>query len=119
MTREADRERHVELLLGRVVRDARGRRVGRLEEIVARKDGGDFVVSHYLVGPAAWFQRVAVHGLGFRGGRLGQVYRIEWDQMDLTEPSHPRATCSREDLHVEHLPPRKRGLTRRPARRMA
>jgi hypothetical protein len=119
MTREAAHERHVELLLGRVVRDAVGLRVGRIEEIVAKKDGDEFVVSHYLVGPAAWFQRVAVRGLGLRGGRLGQVYRIEWDQMDLTEPLHPRATGPRDQLHVEHLPPRKRGLTRRPARRMA
>jgi sporulation protein YlmC with PRC-barrel domain len=113
------REVKVERLVGRIVRDAGGHRVGRLSEIVAKKDGDEFVVTGYIVGPVAWVHRFAVTGLGLRMRGLGQVYRVEWDQMDLSDPRQPRTTCARHELSREKLPRRKRGLTRRPTHPLA
>ena len=113
------REVKVEHLIGRIVRDAAGHRVGRLCEIVAKKDGDEFVVSGYIVGPVAWIHRFAVTGLGLRMRSLGQVYRVEWDQMDLSDPGQPRTTCARDELSREEWPRRKRGLTRRPTHPLA
>jgi hypothetical protein len=118
MTERSNHEVHAELLIGRTVRDGNGTAIGRLAEIVAKRDGDAFVVSHYLVGPRAWIHRFAVHGLGLRLRGLAWIYRVEWDRMDLTDPEHPRVVCGRDDLPIEYLPPRKRGLRRRPARRM-
>ena len=119
MSPDAAHEVHAELLVGRAICDSDGARIGRVADIVAKKDGDELVVSHYLVGPRAWIHRFAVHGLGLRLRGLAWIYRVEWDRMDLTDPDHPRVTCRREDLPVEYLPPRKRGLKRRPARRLA
>lgn len=119
MTGHAAHELYADLLAGRHVRDASGTTIGRIADIVAKKDGEEFVVSHYLVGPHAWIHRFAVHGLGLRLRGLAWIYRVEWDQLDLSDPDHPRLTCSRDDLQIDYLPPRKRGLKRRPARRMA
>jgi hypothetical protein len=113
------REVKVEQLVGRIVRDAAGHRVGRLCEIVARKDGAGFVVSGYIVGPVAWIHRFAVAGLGLRMRGLGRVYRVAWDQMDLSDPLKPRLSCARGELSREEVPRRKRGLSRRPARPLA
>ena len=114
-------EVHVETLVGRAVLDHAGQRVGRIAEIVVHQheDGDEFVVTHYIVGPMAWIHRFAVSALDWRMRGLGLVYRVEWDQMDLSDPDHPRTTCTREALTRETLPRRKRGLTRRPARRLA
>jgi sporulation protein YlmC with PRC-barrel domain len=116
---DAVHEVHVENLLGRKVCDTTGQRIGRIAEIVARKEDDEFVVASYVVGPIAWIHRFAVSGLGLRMRGLGHVYRVEWDQMDLSDPDHPRTTCHRQKLAREVLPRRKRGLTRRPARRLA
>jgi hypothetical protein len=113
------REVHVELLIGRAVRDSTGSRLGRLAEIIARKEDDAFVVASYIVGPMAWLHRFAVSALGLRMRGLGRVYRIAWDQMDLSDPKNPRTTCPRGELAREDLPRRRRGLTRRPARRLA
>ena len=118
MTR-THREVHVEQLIGRTVLDTAGQRVGRIAEVVARKEDDEFVVTHYIVGPVAWIHRFAVSALDWRMRGLGLVYRVRWDQMDLSDPDHPRTTCTREDLTREALPRRKRGLTRRPARHLA
>jgi hypothetical protein len=118
MTRAAH-EVHAGRLIGVEVRDATGARLGRLAEILAQKNDEEIVVSAYLVGPVGWIHRFAIHGLGLRLGSLGRVYRINWDQMDLSDPAHPRTTCDRRELSTVGVPPRKRGLTRRPGRRLA
>jgi sporulation protein YlmC with PRC-barrel domain len=111
-------EVHLEQLIGRAVHDANGRRIGRVAEAVAHDVDGEIVVMAYLVGPAGWLARFALHGLGLRWRSLAAVYRVAWDQMDLSDPGRPQVTCARDDLVVEHVPPRKRGLTRRPGRNM-
>lgn len=116
---DAVNEVRVEKLIGRKVRDVEGKTVGRVAEVVARKDDDEFVVTSYIVGPIAWIHRFAVAGLGLRMRGIGRVCRVEWDRMDLSDPAKPRVTCRRDQLPREILPRRKRGLTRRPGRRLA
>ena len=117
MTSVEEKDVHVEKLVGRLVLDKAGQRVGRLAEIVVRKQGDDFVVTDYIVGPVAWIERFAVNALDLRVRGLGLIHRIAWNQMDLSDPDHPRTVCLREDLTREPLPRRKRGVRDLPRHR--
>lgn len=98
------REANVELLLGRMVHDAAGRPLGRLEEIRAVVHGGELVVSQYVVGRYGMAARLTTQSLLPRvvrllrlgTGRSGCV--IPWTWMDLSDPLHPRCTHPHEDL---------------------
>lgn len=98
------REAHVELLLGTMVHDPDGRRLGRIEEIHAMEHGGRLLVSEFLVGrygvaarlTSASFVPRLVHLLGIFQRRRGYV--IPWTWMDLSDPAHPRATRPRHLL---------------------
>jgi hypothetical protein len=83
-------EIHLELLIGRVVRDAAGRRIGRIEEMRAVRRGGVWKVTHFFLGPAGWRAR-----LGLRGGARGRG-RVRWDALDLSDPERPRLVAARE-----------------------
>jgi hypothetical protein len=92
-----DRERHLELLLGRRVYDAQGRSVGRIEEFHAEKEGDYYVVAAVDLGPNALLERLAVRHLGIsRSGPHG--YRARWDQLDFENRRHVTLTCPLEDL---------------------
>ena len=54
------REIHVELLLGRKVRDADDRVVGRIEELRSAIVDGERVVTEFHIGPAALLERIGV-----------------------------------------------------------
>ena len=94
---------HVELLLGEKVFALNGRPIGRLEEIRTEINRGHCFVSEFLVGKYAVFERLAawrigravlrVLGVGRRDG-----YRIRWNQLDLSDPQHPRLLCDVDDL---------------------
>jgi hypothetical protein len=94
-------EVHVELLLGRQVHARNGRPVGRIEELRAEKRGNGHVVTGFVLGPAGLAERMSLSaGRTFLGRhRRAQVAR--WDQMDLSDPGHPRLTCDVEDLLEE------------------
>lgn len=99
----ATRELHVELLLGRQVRDSAGRKLGRLEEIRAEREGGIVRVTELLTGGVGAAQRIGMGNLpfaalGLLGLTMGHGYRIDWRQMDLSDPLHPRTHCRREEL---------------------
>jgi hypothetical protein len=85
---------HVEHLLGRRVRDADGVVVGRLEELCVEIVNGDPVVTEFHVGPAALLERIGafVHQLPFFAllPWSRRLRRIRWDEIDLTDPRHPR-----------------------------
>jgi hypothetical protein len=88
---------HLELLLGREVLDANGRKVGRIEEAIARKRGGEWVVTEFLCGSFGMMERFSIHHFGsvlmHRLGATGttsQAQRIKWDELDLSDPEHPR-----------------------------
>jgi hypothetical protein len=88
-------------LLGREVRTANNRRLGRLEEFRAERRGSDWVVTEYVIGAAGLFERL---GLGARlilGGARAGGYIVRWDQMDLSNPDGPRISCPVKDLRRE------------------
>ncbi len=95
---------HAELLIGRNVRDVSGEHIGHIEEIEVEESGKDWVVRAYHVGVEAFMERLnfltfgvpILHMLGIRRSSLG--YIIPWDQMDLTDPEHPRAGVNKADL---------------------
>jgi sporulation protein YlmC with PRC-barrel domain len=95
-------------LLGRVVRDADGRKIGRIEELNAEisleHGASDYVVTHFSVGHFMPLDVIATgnfvqqlvrrftRAIGYRR------YEIPWDWMDLSDPSHPRALRREEEL---------------------
>jgi hypothetical protein len=88
---------HLELLLGREVLDASGRKVGRLEEAIAHKREGEWVVTEFLCGRFGMMERFSIHHFGSvlmhmlgATGTTSQAERIKWDELDLSDPEHPR-----------------------------
>jgi sporulation protein YlmC with PRC-barrel domain len=98
-------EVHVELLVGRRVVDANGRKVGHIEEMVAEEKGDELVVTEFHVGTYGFFERLSIYhfGVGFlrmfgaRGG-VAKPRKIPWQKLDLSDPEHPRLTCSIDEL---------------------
>ncbi len=85
-------------LIGRKVMTANNRSLGRLEECRAERRGRDWVVAEWIIGPAGLFERL---GLGARlvlGAARRYSYVAAWDQLDLTDPDHPRLSCAVEEL---------------------
>ena len=94
---------HVQLLLGEKVFALNGQPIGRLEDIRTEKDRGHFYVSEFLVGSYAMFERLAALKmgrmlLGVFGAKKNEGYRIRWDQIDLSDPHHPRLLCEVDEL---------------------
>jgi hypothetical protein len=95
-------EAHVEHLLGCRVLDIDGDVVGRIEELHVEIVDGELVVLEYHVGPAALLERIAgfATSLPFFGAvfREPRGLRVRWQDLDLSEPSHPRVRLSRGEL---------------------
>ena len=97
-------ELHLERLIGKCVFDSLGDRVGRIEEVRAEQQGGDWVILEYLVGVAAIVERLSAWNLGtgllhFLGARkLNQSCRVPWNQLDLSNPEQPRLICTVGEL---------------------
>jgi len=88
---------HLELLLGREIVDANGKKVGRLEEAIAEKRGGEWVVTEFLCGRFGMMERFSVHHFGSMlmhmlgaTGTTAKAQRIRWEDLDLSDPEHPR-----------------------------
>lgn len=102
------RELRVSNLVGRVVRDSEGRRVGRIEEMLATIElhdhGNDYVVTEFHVGAYGLLE--ALTGSVFAQRllqRMGSIagyrqFRIPWQWMDLTDPDDPRLNRTRAEL---------------------
>jgi hypothetical protein len=95
-------------LIGKIVRDVDGRKVGRIEELLAtieaHEHGNDYVASEFHVGAYGMLE-------AFTGGVFARrflqrlplpstyrLFRISWDRMDLTDPERPRINCRRAEL---------------------
>ena len=93
---------HVELLLGEKVFALNGLVIGRLEEIRTEINKGHFFVSEFLVGKYVLFERLAAWRIGRSLlrvlGKRQEGYRIRWNQIDLTDPEHPRVLCDVDEL---------------------
>lgn len=94
-------EMRADLLLGTRVRSVEGTAIGRIEEMRAEREHGYWVVTEFHLGPTAMIERLAVRHLGWTLPGRVHGYRVRWDQLDLTDPEHPRLTCGTDDL--EHL----------------
>lgn len=100
----ATHELYLELLLGKVVVDSAGERVGRIEEFRAEKQGDEWQIVEYLLGMGAITERLSawglvnscLHLLGMH--KLHHSYRVPWDKLDLSNPEHPRLTCTLAEL---------------------
>ena len=100
----AAQELHLELLLGKKIFDALGHPVGRLEEVVAEQQGNDWFIKEYLVGTAAWLERLSAWTIGLAilrrlGARKLHVgYRVPWQHLNLDDLEHLRLNCTLEEL---------------------
>jgi hypothetical protein len=86
-------------LVGRVVHDADGRRIGRIEH-----GGNEYVVTRFGVGRWGPFDMIAtghfVQQLVRRITRATSYvhYDVPWDWMDLTDVAHPRVRRAEKEL---------------------
>ena len=93
----------VEKLIGRQVVDSEGRKLGRIHEIRAQRGEESCPVEAYYVGGRAMILRIAQWavpssiGVNLRS-KLLNPFRIAWDELDLSDPEHPRATVGRDKL---------------------
>mgnify|MGYP001556029193 CR=1 FL=1 len=102
------RELRINDIVGRMVYDVEGRKVGRIEEMLAvielEEHGNDYVVAEYHVGAYGLLE-------AFTGSRFAQKmvqrlhpvvryrrFRIPWDWMDLTNPERPTINRRRSDI---------------------
>lgn len=95
-------ELHLELLLGKRVRDAAGKPVGQIEEFRVEQEQGAWILREYLVGRYGLGERLSawsiIRFLLRRRRTWASGYRIVWDQLDVTDPAHPRLRWMREKL---------------------
>jgi sporulation protein YlmC with PRC-barrel domain len=106
MSRSKKNEVNLELLLGRRVVDVDGVRVGSIEEVLAEREGDELLVTEFHVGTYGLFERLSIFHVGagilrYLGGHAQSKnpHRIPWEKMDLSDPEHPRLTCSIEELN--------------------
>jgi len=97
-------EINVELLIGKNVRDVDGEKVGRIEEFKVEQDDTSLVLDSYLVGSSALIERLSAWTLvrpiarALHGGRFYLLYEVPWQDMDLSDPQHPRLRTAMRDL---------------------
>jgi sporulation protein YlmC with PRC-barrel domain len=106
-------EVHIERLLGRRVRSADGKVVGRLEEFRVDMIDGEPCVTEFHIGGAALIERITgfaselplLRSLPF----VRTEYRVRWQDVDLSDPRNPRLS-----LRYAELEPVRRDVPERP-----
>jgi sporulation protein YlmC with PRC-barrel domain len=95
-------EIRLEQLIGRRVVDGRGRVVGRLEEVHAEREEGEWIVREFVLGVGGLVERLAAGDLvASLLGRFAPEPRrhvVPWDAIDLTDAERPRLTRSLTEL---------------------
>lgn len=91
------KELRVELLVGRKVVDATGKKVGHIEEIIAEVRGDEMIVTEVHIGRSGFAERFSIRGTGqlftsFLGARMRSSHpsRFRWKDMDFSDPDHPK-----------------------------
>jgi sporulation protein YlmC with PRC-barrel domain len=98
-----EREVRVEQLLGKLVRTAAGRPVGRIEDLRAEPDGDDYVVREIVLGELGFRARLfgmaaqlpTIQALGL--ARRYRTRAIPWQWLDLSDPERPRFRGPQEE----------------------
>ncbi|MFN2603121.1 MAG: PRC-barrel domain-containing protein [Gemmatimonadaceae bacterium] len=90
-------------LIGRKILDSEGKKVGRIHEISVERGEQSCPVEAYYIGGRAMLLRIASWALPFRfsnplQSKLSRPLRISWEQMDLSDPEHPRTTVPKDAL---------------------
>jgi len=86
-------------IVGRLVRDVNGARVGRIRCVHAERDGDECVIREYEIGTAALLSRFGLSTLSLIGWpRHRKPLCVPWDQLDLSDPQRPRLLCTKEEL---------------------
>ena len=98
------REIHLFQILGRKVVDANGEYAGRLEEIEAERGDDECLIKSYLVCRRGAIDRIQSWAITAPVQKMIPVrekskpYRVPWDQMDLSDPEHPRILVPQAEL---------------------
>jgi len=97
------KEVHLELLLGKQVYALNGKAIGRLEEVRAELHQGMAAVQTFEVGTYAILERLSAWEigraiLGLFGSLIKSGYTVNWNQIDFSDPDHPKLTCPVSEL---------------------
>ena len=92
------RKVHLELLLGKLVRDTEGAKVGRILSVRAERQGEECLVREYHLGAAALMARLGLSALRLAGWPRKKPLAIPWDLLDLSDPGRPLLRCSLAEL---------------------
>ena len=85
-------------VIGRTIRTANNRKLGRLEECRAERRGDSWVITEWVIGAAGLFERLGVGVRMILGFDAGSSFVARWDQVDLSNPDRPRLVCSVAEL---------------------
>lgn len=91
------RELHVELLSGRKVVDRNGKKVGRIEEIVAEYRGEELIVYEVHLGRRGLAERFSLGSFGARMPAKSPA-KLRWEDIDFSDPEHPRLKVAIDEL---------------------
>ncbi|MEO8193033.1 MAG: hypothetical protein ABI681_04225 [Gemmatimonadales bacterium] len=98
--------REVRLLevLGRKVVDSSGKHIGRLEEIEVERGDDSCAIKSYIVEhrglldrTSSWAVPTSIRLL-LAKRRTSAPYRVRWEQMDMSDPRHPKALLPSDEL---------------------
>ena len=87
---------HVEELIGTVVRDSHGRKLGRIFEMIAEERDGELVILEYHLGRGAFLERVSMSIRSMFGIKQKEPVRVSWDRLDLSDLRKPVVTAPPE-----------------------
>ena len=90
-------EVRLDWLLGHEVLAGNNKPVGLLDEFRAEVRGGVCEITEVVIGMAGLAERLGL-GVKMLFGKRGGGYVARWDQIDLSDPDHPRLTCPVEEL---------------------
>jgi len=95
----SSRRIHLEKLVGKVVVDSTGQKVGRLEEIIVNGEG---LVEEYVLGREGLWERLGIVGLSLIFlGKKRKGKRVPWEKMEL---GRMRLSCSLQELDETTAP---------------
>jgi sporulation protein YlmC with PRC-barrel domain len=95
-------------LVGRTVHDVDGRRIGRIQEILAEielhEHGNEYVVREFHIGAFGLFEALAGSRFAQRAMKRLEwltryrIYVVPWQLMDLSDLARPRVSRSLREL---------------------